>query len=48
MGLIGPDGNSLPDVMPDGVSAYDFMAINGRMQTAYLREAFEPFFGDRF
>ena len=44
-GLIGPDGNTLPETMPDGVSSYDFMSINGRMMTEYQREAFNPYFG---
>ena len=45
MGLIGPDGNDLPETMSDGVTAYDFMAINGRVLTSYQREAFSKNFG---
>ena len=43
--LIGPDGNDLPETMADGVSSYDFMAINGRALTEYQREAFNGNFG---
>ena len=45
MALIGPDGNSLPEIMPDGVTAYDYMAINGRVFTEYQRFPFNPDFG---
>ena len=45
MALIGADGNDLPDVLADGVTAYDFMAINGRVFTEHLREPFAPTFG---
>ena len=43
--LIGPDGNDLPELMADGVTSYDFMAINGRVFTEYQREAFDGTFG---
>ena len=45
MALIGPDGNDLPELMTDGVTSYDFMAINGRVFTEYQREAFDGTFG---
>ena len=45
MALVGPDGNDMPEVMPDGVAAYDFVAIRSRVYTEYGREAFDPDFG---
>ena len=45
MALIGVDGNDLPELMSDGVTAYDFLAINGRVFTEYQREAFDANFG---
>ena len=45
MALIGPDGNDLPDVMADGVTSYDYVAIRSRVYTAHNREAFAPDFG---
>lgn len=43
--LIAPDGNDLPEIMADGVTAYDYMAINGRVFTEHQREAFDADFG---
>ena len=45
MALIGPDGNDMPDVLPDGVTASDYVAINARAFTEHGREAFDPDFG---
>ena len=35
----------MPDVMADGVTSYDFMAINSRVFTEFQREPFYPAFG---
>ena len=45
MGLIGPDGNDVLDIRPDGVTGYDYMSINGRAFTEWQREPFLPAFG---
>ena len=45
MTLVGPDGNDLPDILDDGVTAYDWVAINSRVYTEYQREAFDLDFG---
>ena len=42
---IGPDGNAISDVILNGVSPVDYMAINGRVFTATNREPFNPAFG---
>ena len=42
---IGPDGNAISDVILNGVSPIDYLAINGRIFTATNREPFYPAFG---